>query len=223
MTHLSRPARSFGLKWLLLLLVAAIVAGVIWRLLAAGHGPGEGMPSGRPGAHGMMGGGAMLVHSGVASTADVPVWLNALGTVIPNASVTVTSRVDGQLEQVFFTEGQKVSAGQLLAQINPRSFQATLNQYQGELSENQALLKSAELTLARYRKLAAQDALARQDLHSQIATVGSIAVPSPPIRRRSPVRNSALNMPDRRRSAGASACVRSIPATWFRVPAAPAW
>lgn len=111
MTHLSRPARSFGLKWLLLLLVAAIVAGVIWRLLAAGHGPGEGRPSGRPGVHGMMGGGATLVHSGVASTADVPVWLNALGTVIPNASVTVTSRVDGQLEQVFFTEGRKSAPG----------------------------------------------------------------------------------------------------------------
>ncbi|WP_419721489.1 efflux RND transporter periplasmic adaptor subunit [Pantoea vagans] len=172
MTHLSRPARSFGLKWLLLLLVVAIVAGVIWRLLSSGHGPGEGMPPGGPGAPGMMGGSATLVHSGVASTADVPVWLNALGTVIPNASVTVTSRVDGQLEHVFFTEGQKVSAGQLLAQIDPRSYQATLNQYQAELSENQALLKSAELTLARYRKLAAQDALARQDLDSQIATVG---------------------------------------------------
>ncbi|HAH12082.1 MAG TPA: multidrug transporter subunit MdtA, partial [Pantoea agglomerans] len=80
MTHLSRPARSFGLKWLLLLLVAAIVAGVIWRLLAAGHGPGEGLPSGSTGAHGMMGGGATLVHSGDACTADVPVWVNALGT-----------------------------------------------------------------------------------------------------------------------------------------------
>lgn len=129
-------------------------------------------PGGRGGPGMMMGGGATLVHSGVASTADVPVYLNALGTVIPNASVTVTSRVDGQLEKVYFTEGQKVEAGQLLAQIDPRSYQATLNQYQGELNENQALLKSAELTLARYRKLAAQDSLSRQDLDTQIATVG---------------------------------------------------
>lgn len=129
-------------------------------------------PGGRGGPGMMMGGGATLVHSGVATTADVPVYLNALGTVIPNASVTVTSRVDGQLEKVYFTEGQKVEAGQLLAQIDPRSYQATLAQYQGELNENQALLKSAELTLARYRKLAAQDSLSRQDLDTQIATVG---------------------------------------------------
>ncbi|MBS0899323.1 efflux RND transporter periplasmic adaptor subunit, partial [Pantoea dispersa] len=119
-----------------------------------------------------MSGPATLVHSGVAATADVPVYLNALGTVIPNASVTVTSRVAGQLQQVFFTEGQKVSAGQLLAQIDPRSYQATLAQYQGDLSQNQALLHSAQLTLARYKKLEAQDSLSRQDLDSQIATVG---------------------------------------------------
>ncbi|WP_312183318.1 MdtA/MuxA family multidrug efflux RND transporter periplasmic adaptor subunit, partial [Pantoea sp. CTOTU46764] len=113
-----------------------------------------------------------LVHSGVATTADVPEYLNALGTVIPNASVTVTSRVAGQLEKVFFTEGQKVSAGQLLAQIDPRSYQATLAQYQGDLNQNQALLKSAQLTLVRYQKLAAQDSLSRQDLDTQTATVG---------------------------------------------------
>ncbi|MGK3143162.1 efflux RND transporter periplasmic adaptor subunit [Pantoea sp. C2G6] len=173
MTHLSRAVRSGGLKWLLLLLLAAMVAGVIWRLLPSGHGPAGAMPPGGPPGGSMRGGGGTtLVHSGVASTADVPVWLNALGTVIPSASVTVTSRVDGQLQQIYFTEGQKVSAGQLLAQIDPRSYQATLSQYQAQLSENQALLKSAELTLARYRKLAAQDALARQDLDSQIATVG---------------------------------------------------
>jgi len=155
-----------------------MIAGVVWRVLPIGKGQGA-MPSGgRHGGRGgppgmtMMGSGATLVHSGVATTADVPVYLNALGTVIPNASVTVTSRVDGQLEKVYFTEGQKVAAGQLLAQIDPRSFQATLNQYQAELSENQALLKSAELTLARYRKLYAQDSLARQDLDTQTATVG---------------------------------------------------
>lgn len=120
----------------------------------------------------MMNGGATLVHSGTAQVADVAVYLNALGTVIPNMTVTVTSRVDGQLEKVNFIEGQKVTAGQLLAQIDPRAFQATLNQYQGSLAENKALLQSAELTLARYRKLYAQDSLARQDLDSQIATVG---------------------------------------------------
>ena len=175
-TNASRSPRSRWLKWLLLLIVVLIIAAVAWRLLPFGKGSSGGMPpgghAGRGGPGMMMGGGATLVHSGVASTADVPVYLNALGTVIPSASVTVTSRVDGQLEKVFFTEGQKVEAGQLLAQIDPRSYQATLNQYQGALNENQALLKSAELTLARYRKLAAQDSLSRQDLDTQIATVG---------------------------------------------------
>ncbi|MBE5252686.1 MdtA/MuxA family multidrug efflux RND transporter periplasmic adaptor subunit [Mixta mediterraneensis] len=172
-TNVPRSSRSRWLKWLLILIVVLIIAAVAWRVLPFGKGSGSRMPPGGRGGPGMMmGGGATLVHSGVASTADVPVYLNALGTVIPNASVTVTSRVDGQLEKVYFTEGQKVEAGQLLAQIDPRSYQATLNQYQGELNENQALLKSAELTLARYRKLAAQDSLSRQDLDTQIATVG---------------------------------------------------
>ncbi|MRS19536.1 MdtA/MuxA family multidrug efflux RND transporter periplasmic adaptor subunit [Enterobacteriaceae bacterium RIT692] len=178
----SRSTFSRWLKWLLLLVVLLIVAGVIWRVVG-GHGgmPPGGEKGGRGGHRGgaggppgmaMMMGGATLVHSGIATTADVPEYLNALGTVIPNASVTVTSRVAGQLEKVFFTEGQKVSAGQLLAQIDPRSYQATLAQYQGDLNQNQALLKSAQLTLARYQKLAAQDSLSRQDLDTQTATVG---------------------------------------------------
>jgi multidrug efflux system membrane fusion protein len=178
----SRSTFSRWLKWLLLLVVLLIVAGVIWRVVG-GHGgmPPGGEKGGRGGHRGgaggppgmaMMMGGATLVHSGVATTADVPEYLNALGTVIPNASVTVTSRVAGQLEKVFFTEGQKVSAGQLLAQIDPRSYQATLAQYQGDLNQNQALLKSAQLTLTRYQKLAAQDSLSRQDLDTQTATVG---------------------------------------------------
>ncbi|QZY91110.1 MdtA/MuxA family multidrug efflux RND transporter periplasmic adaptor subunit [Pantoea dispersa] len=171
--HAPRSGFSRWLKWLLVLLVLLIAAGVIWRVAGGKRGaaPGDLPPGGHRGAA-PMSGPATLVHSGVAATADVPVYLNALGTVIPNASVTVTSRVAGQLQQVFFTEGQKVSAGQLLAQIDPRSYQATLAQYQGDLSQNQALLHSAQLTLARYKKLAAQDSLSRQDLDSQIATVG---------------------------------------------------
>ncbi|SSH60057.1 RND efflux membrane fusion protein [Klebsiella pneumoniae] len=173
-------SKSADFRWfksLLLLVVLLIAAGVIWRLLPQGKGPqsGDFPPGGGPGGHsGPMAamGGATLVHSGTVSAADVPVYLSALGTVIPNAMVTVTSRVDGQLVKVYFTEGQKVTAGQLLAQIDPRSYQTTLKQYQGELNENKALLQSAELTLARYRKLYAQDSLARQDLDSQIATVG---------------------------------------------------
>lgn len=181
MTLTTAKTSSSWRKKILLLILIILIALLVWRFWphgATGHqgagGPpgGGGGPGGPGGPGGMMMSGPTPVHAGVVTTADVPVYLMALGTVIPNATVTVTSRVDGQLMQVYFTEGQKVAEGQLLAQIDPRSYQATLAQYQGELSQNQALLKSAELTLARYQKLFAQDSLSRQDLDAQIATVG---------------------------------------------------
>ncbi len=161
-THSQRKIKWRNIVFLVvaLLLIAAVLLFFFLR-----HSSGTG-----PGKPGM--GIATPVHSGTAKQADVPVYLSALGTVVANASVTVTSRVDGQLMQVYFAEGQKVAQGQLLAQIDPRSYQATLEQYQGELAQNQALLKSAQLTLARYKTLFAQDSLARQDLESQTATVG---------------------------------------------------
>ncbi len=181
----------------MLVVLCAIIGGVVWRVWFSGGAAGGFAPGG-PGGHGRgergsemhkqganrggqrggmaaFGGMTTIVHAGVATQADVPVYLSAPGTVIPNASVTVTSRVDGQLEKVFFTEGQKVNAGQLLAQIDDRTYQATLAQYQGALAQNQALLTSARLTLARYRKLFAEDSLSRQDLETQQATTGQYA------------------------------------------------
>ncbi|WP_410012241.1 MdtA/MuxA family multidrug efflux RND transporter periplasmic adaptor subunit [Sodalis sp. C49] len=165
------------IKWrniLLLLIVVLLIAAALFYFLPRHSGGTNADPrAGGPGRAGAgMGGLATPVHSGTAKQADVPVYLSALGTVVANASVTVTSRVDGQLMQVYFVEGQKVAKGQLLAQIDPRSYQATLEQYQGELAQNQALLKSAQLTLARYKTLFAQDSLSRQDLETQTATVG---------------------------------------------------
>ena len=175
MTNTSqRPARRAWLKKLALILIIIVLAVIAWRLFFAHSSSStEGAPSGRHAmGRGMGAGSATIVHAVSAQQADVPVYVSAPGTVIPNASVTVTSRITGQLDKVLFTEGQKVTAGQLLAQIDDRDYQATLAQYQGALAENQALLKNAELTLARYRKLYAQDSLAKQDLESQIATVG---------------------------------------------------
>ncbi len=113
---------------------------------------------------------AALVQAASATAADVPVALTALGTVSASASVTVTSRIDGHLQAVYFTEGQYVEKGQLLAQIDTRPYQAELTQYQGQLAENQAQLANAQLTLARYQRLYAKDSLARQDLDTQLAT-----------------------------------------------------
>ncbi|WP_241623060.1 efflux RND transporter periplasmic adaptor subunit [Rosenbergiella australiborealis] len=173
MTNTSqRPVRRTWLKKLAILLSLVVLAAIIWRLYATHSSSSSGGPP--MGRHGMRPGmgGTNIVHAVRAQQADVPVYVSAPGTVIPNASVTVTSRITGQLDKVFFTEGQKVTAGQLLAQIDDRDYQATLAQYQGALAENQALLNNAELTLARYRKLYAQDSLSKQDLESQIATVG---------------------------------------------------
>lgn len=173
MTLTTKKTSSSRRKKFLLAILVILIALLVWRFWPHSAGPAggpEGM--GGPGGPGMMSGVPTPVHAGQVTTADVPVYLTALGTVIPNATVTVTSRVDGQLTNVLFTEGQKVEAGQVLAQIDPRSYQATLAQYQGDLNQNQALLKSAQLTLARYRTLFAQDSLSRQDLDSQVATVG---------------------------------------------------
>ena len=172
MTNIGRKSRmkthsAPKIKWrnvILLFVVILVIAFLVFYFFIR-HSSGDG--------HGKQGmGPATPVHSGIARQADVPVYLSALGTVIANATVTVTSRVDGQLMAVYFTEGQQVNQGQLLAQIDPRSYQATLEQYQGALAQNQALLKSAQLTLTRYKTLFAQDSLARQDLDTQTATVG---------------------------------------------------
>ncbi|WP_235985910.1 efflux RND transporter periplasmic adaptor subunit [Acinetobacter baretiae] len=110
------------------------------------------------------------VQVGVVSLQDVPVQLNALGTVVADKTVTVTSRITGHLQQVYFQEGQYVKQGQLLAQIDVQPYQATLEQYQGTLSESQAQLKNAQLMLARYQRLYAKDSIAKQDLDTQTAT-----------------------------------------------------
>lgn len=162
---MSRKSRTF-----ITLTIIALLA-VLWVI----HGrqarqPASAEAQGLPGGPGQAG--PVMVAVGSASRADVPVTLTALGTVVANASVTVTTRVAGELQQVLFTEGQRVAKGQILAQIDPRPYQATLAQYQGELAENQAQLKSAQLTLERYRRLVAKDSLAKQELDTQIATVG---------------------------------------------------
>lgn len=145
------------LRWVLALLAAVAIALAIARLNRQRVAP---PPAATP------------VQVATARRADVPVYVDAIGTVVPNASVTVTSRVDGILEQVYFTEGQKVEKGQLLAQIDPRAYAATLKQYQGALEEHRALLHAAQATLDRYQKLYAADSLSKQDLEAQTATVG---------------------------------------------------
>lgn len=108
---------------------------------------------------------------GVAERKDVPIYLEGLGTVQAFNTVTVRSRVDGQVEKIGFTEGQEVRTGDVLAQIDPRPFQAQLDQAAAKKRQDEALLSVAKMTLARDEELLKSKILSQQDYDAQQATV----------------------------------------------------
>src|SRR5262245_60413924 len=97
---------------------------------------------------------AVPVVAGVAEARNVPIYLTGIGSVQASSTVTVKVRVDGHLDQVAFTEGQDVKAGDLLAQIDPRPFQAALAQAEATKAKDEAQLTNAKLDLQRYSTLA---------------------------------------------------------------------
>ncbi|CAK0752319.1 membrane fusion protein, multidrug efflux system [Gammaproteobacteria bacterium] len=111
------------------------------------------------------------VTVGTATQSDVPIYFDGLGTVTAFNTVTLHARVDGQLTKVLFQEGQKVKSGEVLAEIDAKPFQIQLEQAEGQLARDQALLRNAETDLSRYRSLFKENTLARQSLDTQEALV----------------------------------------------------
>lgn len=173
---LSRRASLIGT--VLALVVAVGLAWLAWDLTRPeqaasaqrGGGAGARMGGGGPGGPGG-GRGAVTVGFAVAEAADIPVNLDALGTVVPQATVRVRPQVSGVMTQVLFKEGQAVKRGQLLATIDPRPFEMALQQAVGQRMRDEAQLAAARVTLERFETLLKQDSIARQEVDTQRATV----------------------------------------------------
>lgn len=148
----------------------------MWWIYDKPDSPTSASPQGSQRSGGRGPGGGMMaadtpVRVASVTTQNLDIVLRALGTVTAYNTVTVRSRVDGELIRVNFTEGQRVKAGDLLAEIDPRSYQAALTQAEGQQQQNQALLANARRDLQRYQTLFKQDSIARQQLDTQAALV----------------------------------------------------
>ena len=161
---MSRPARRSRLRWLFwVLLVLAIIGVGVWYYPKPENQP---KTAGRNQFGGPTPVGVATVQKG-----DMPVTLTGLGTVTPLATVTVKTQINGYLVTVAFEEGQMVKKGDFLAQIDPRPYQVALEQAEGQLAKDQALLKNAQLDLQRYNTLVAQNSIATQTRDTQVSLV----------------------------------------------------
>lgn len=165
----SAPARRGpALRIAIYFLIVVLVGGVVWRIYSQKQAAQQAAASqaaallNRP----------VPVQVAPAEQKPMPVYLTALGTVMPYMSVTVKARVSGQLLPVHFTEGQEVREGQTIMTIDPKPYQAALDQAKGTLAHDQALLKDAQAESARYSALYAAGVTSKETMESNQATAG---------------------------------------------------
>jgi multidrug efflux system membrane fusion protein len=171
----SPVSRSPIRPWMIVIpAVCLIVAGIYVVVLAPRIGMGQGAGSAPGGGAGGKKAGArgpIPVVAVEARTEDLPIYLEGLGSVTPLHTVILKSRVDGQLLEVHFEEGQAVKAGELLATIDPRPFQVQLLQAEGQMARDEALLQNAKIDLDRVRKLYGDASVSRQEVDTAEALV----------------------------------------------------
>src|SRR5580704_10610120 len=165
-------------RWWLWLIVLAIVVGAgVWYFKSKGSTEAQG-PAGAPqGAKGGRPGQGMPVQAvpvvvATAQRGDLPVYFNGLGTVTAFNTVTVRSRVDGQIVKINFTEGQTVHQGDALVEIDPRPYQVQLEQAEGQLAKDQAQLRDVQVDYERYQLLFKEGVIPKQQVDTQQAQVG---------------------------------------------------
>jgi membrane fusion protein, multidrug efflux system len=151
-------------RWLWVLAIA-VVCVLAWQHFENIAPTPDTAPKGGRGAG--AGGGPQTIRDAEAVTGDIPLYVDALGTVTSLATVTVRTQIAGNLQQIGFEEGQMVKAGDFLAQIDSRPYQATLAQAKGQLAKDTALHAQAEADLARYVTLSKQDSIAHQQVDDQ--------------------------------------------------------
>jgi multidrug efflux system membrane fusion protein len=160
--------KGFWWLWVLLLCAAGVAGYSLFPRVT--HGVTQDQLK-KGGALSAAGPRAIPVVAVAARTGDLPVYLDGLGSVAAFNTVTIRSRVDGELIKVAFQEGQFVKEGDLLAEIDPRPFQVQLEQAEGQMSRDEALLRNARIDLERYRVLFEEDSIPKQQLDTQVATV----------------------------------------------------
>jgi multidrug efflux system membrane fusion protein len=159
----SLAAKPRSRRWLVLvsILIVLVVAGIVWKTRQESAPQRSGGRNSAP----------MSIVPDVVGKGDIGININALGTVTSLATVTIRTQISGYLQKIDFTEGNEVKKGDLLAEIDPRPYEAALAQAKGQLARDEAMLKGAQVDLARYQGLAAQNAVPRQTLDTQVALV----------------------------------------------------